>query len=318
MRDLQRRLTAAGFACFDPGVAFGPSTRRAVEAFQTDRGLDVTGTCEPTTWNALVEAGFELGDRLVYLTSPMLRGDDVADLQLRLGALGFDAGRVDGIFGSTTESAVHSFQQQIGLVAGQVLCLDRVAARPTLLPRGGTMTVPGARERNELRPQRPDGGPLRVGIVHRCEANALAGALEVDLSESGATVGVVIDPEWPGCAARINELSVDLCIAISLEDEMRCELGFFEVPGFTSYGGRRLAEDIASELPVVPGGWSAAVLRGGRSPIVRETRAPTVHLRIGPQKRVTAHHSLIAAALHRAIRRWEHDPAGLTSTSTSP
>ena len=36
------------------------------------------------------------------LTAPNLRGEDVAELQRILARLGFDCGRVDGIFGPDT------------------------------------------------------------------------------------------------------------------------------------------------------------------------------------------------------------------------
>ena len=45
----------------------------------------------------------------------MLRGDDVAELQQRLCALGFDTGRVDGIFGDRTSGALAEFQRNAGL-----------------------------------------------------------------------------------------------------------------------------------------------------------------------------------------------------------
>ena len=48
---------------------------------------------------ALIEAGWRLGDRLLVLAAPQLRGDDVTELQDALNQLGFDCGRPDGIFG---------------------------------------------------------------------------------------------------------------------------------------------------------------------------------------------------------------------------
>ena len=45
----------------------------------------------------------------------MLRGDDVAELQQRLCTLGFDTGRVDGIFGDATGRALAEFQRNAGL-----------------------------------------------------------------------------------------------------------------------------------------------------------------------------------------------------------
>ena len=79
MRDLQRRLSALGHesAADDPG-RFAEATERAVRDFQEARGLRVDGVCGRHTWSALVEAGWALGDRLLYHRSPPLRGDDVA------------------------------------------------------------------------------------------------------------------------------------------------------------------------------------------------------------------------------------------------
>lgn len=277
-------------------------------AFQSSRELDPTGVCDPATWEALVEAGRTLGDRLLYLTSPMLRGDDVADLQLRLGALGFDAGKVDGIFGSMTELAIEGFQQQIGLVADRVVGPDTVAALGRLQPRGGTNTVAGVRERVALASRADAGEPLTISLVHRGDGDPLVGPLALDLVAAGRPVHVLIDDDWSRLAEGSNAYDSGVCLALTLDEESACDLTHFEVTGFTSFGGRRLAHLIAEELPPVPSGWSAAEIRGSRSPILRETRAPTVHLRIGPSSVALAHRSLIVAALHRALRRWEESP----------
>ncbi len=51
--------------------------------------------------------------RVLKLTSPMLRGEDVEQVQERLLELGFDeVGRADGIFGSDTDVAVRLFQRE--------------------------------------------------------------------------------------------------------------------------------------------------------------------------------------------------------------
>ena len=104
-----------GGAPIDEDGVFGPSTRAAVEAFQHLRGLRVDGICGQQTWNTLVEAGFRLGDRFLFRRTPMQRGDDVAELQQRLCSLGFDTGRVDGIFGDATGGALADFQRNAGL-----------------------------------------------------------------------------------------------------------------------------------------------------------------------------------------------------------
>ena len=100
IRDIQGRLSSIGFDYSpDHRGEFGEGTSAAVKAFQIERGLDADGIVGSDTWRSLYEAGFRLGDRILYHRRPMLRGDDVEELQRRLNAIGFDAGKVDGSSG---------------------------------------------------------------------------------------------------------------------------------------------------------------------------------------------------------------------------
>lgn len=301
-------MTAAGFSCAATDV-YDDATAHAVSSFQSSRGLPPDGVCDLDTWSALVEAGFGLGDRLLYLTSPMQRGDDVADLQLRLGVLGFDAGRVDGIFGPLTEMAVGEFQQQMGLVTDRVCGPDTVTALRRLQPRGGNSSVAGVRDRVQLLARDPQTTTLRVALVHQGDADTVVAPLAADLTRGGAGVTVVIDSDWSRAAAAVNQFDAEVCVAISLRAQAVCDVRYFETTGFHSRGGRRLAETLVEELPSIPGGWTAAQIQGMRLSILRETRPPTIHLELGPTDIVDHHHSLVVAAIHRALRRWRLDPA---------
>ena len=87
-----------------------------IRSFQQARGLHVTGELNPETLRAIEESRWKLGDRSLYLqNSPLMHGDDVAALQSRLTEMGFNCGRVDGIFGEITESAVKDFQKSVGV-----------------------------------------------------------------------------------------------------------------------------------------------------------------------------------------------------------
>ena len=95
---------------------YDQSVADAVALFQQQRGLTSTGNVNNQTFAALEEARWKLGDRSLYLQpSPLMRGDDVAQLQSRLTDMGFDCGRVDGIFGQKTESAIKEFQKSVGV-----------------------------------------------------------------------------------------------------------------------------------------------------------------------------------------------------------
>ena len=87
-----------------------------IRSFQQARGLHVTGELNEATQRALDESRWKLGDRSLHLQpSPMMRGDDVPALQSRLTEMGFNCGRVDGIFGEVTEAAVKEFQKSVGV-----------------------------------------------------------------------------------------------------------------------------------------------------------------------------------------------------------
>lgn len=137
VRTLQRLLTLAGF---DAGVIdgiFGPMTKGAVEAFQSARGLQVTGLVDQGTWDALES------DAPQILLQRGDRGQEVRSLQLLLASAGFNPGPIDGIFGGLTQSAVTSFQTANDLaVTGQVDqttmdALVLVAEAPTILYQRG-------------------------------------------------------------------------------------------------------------------------------------------------------------------------------------
>lgn len=284
---------------------FGDLTRTAVLEFQEAAGLDANGICDATTWSALVEAGFTLGTRLLCFRSPMLRGDDVAELQLRLGSLGFDAGRVDGIFGPRTQHAVGEFQRNAGLVRDEVCGPETIASLLRLQTRGGTASVTGVREREFLRQRAAATDHLRIAVGSD-EQSPFLDELASELLRSGRSCEVLAGP-WSEQAARTNEFGADLYLGFSAVDTPMVETSYFSSRGYDSDGGRQFAELILAELPVAPG-WTVGHARGQRLPILRETRPPAVLLRLGTPEMIAANRDLVIASLVRAIDRWATEP----------
>src|SRR5262245_19490813 len=135
--DIQARLAALGHSVDpDEHAVFGPGTERAVRAFPEQRHLIVDGVVDEHTWGELVEAGYALGDRVLYLRYPYFRGDDVRALQSGLNLLGFDTGREDGIFGERTDRAVHEFQRNVGLPMDGIVGVSTHEAIRRLRPVG--------------------------------------------------------------------------------------------------------------------------------------------------------------------------------------
>ncbi len=111
---------------FLPAVTdvFTKEVEIALRAFQQERGLTISGIANEITLGALEEARWKLGDRTLFFNNGegqlLMRGDDVATLQNRLIDMGFDAGRVDGIYGLRLANAVKEFQKSSGVMVDGV------------------------------------------------------------------------------------------------------------------------------------------------------------------------------------------------------
>lgn len=303
VRDLHRRLAAAGFGVVPgPPDVFSDATKAAVEAFQRDRGLEVTGCCDTATWDLLVEAGYRLGDRLLYLQSPMLRGDDVTELQLRLSSLGFDTGRVDGIFGPETEKALAEFQRNAGLptdgIAGRAT-ISELCRLGTLVERSDPVAVVREREQLLRAPRELSGRRVVVGDLGGLDA--LATSLARVLRAEGANVLLLDQPDGSAQAAAANNGNAEVFVGVISAETPG--VAYFATDGFASTGGRRLADLCAAALQehVSP---SPCSTTGMRLPVLRETRMPAVLCRIGPPELAVTHAAAIAKGLAEAIRRW--------------
>jgi N-acetylmuramoyl-L-alanine amidase len=304
--DLQRRLDAAGFATGDTDGVFGQRTTEALKQFQTQRGLPVDDQCDATTWAALIEAGYGLGDRVLYLSHPMLRGDDVAELQRRLGGLGFDAGRVDGIFGPDTDRAVREFQRNAGLtvdgLAGPATLdhFDRLGAR---IDR--PEAVAGVREREQLRDDTAGLQDRRVMVAHTGGLDALTRSLARHLATTGADVVVVQHPDPSTIAQQANDYRAHLLMVLELGDPP-CWSAYYGTTDYESAGGRRLAGLVAEQLAAL--GLDTSPTRRMRIPVLRESRMPAVTVHLGPPGHMVTEAATITAACGQAVANWVHQP----------
>lgn len=345
VRDVQARLLALGYVIHQAELEqdlFEASTDAAVRGFQQDRGLLVDGMVGPQAWEELVEAGYGLGDRVVYLRHPPFRGDDIRALQARLNTLGFDPGREDGIFGRQTEEAVRDFQRNVGLTSDGIVgstslqALERLRAS---VPGPGRTTI---RETEGLRlagslegktiaidPAHGPGDPGAVGARGAVESEityAIAERLAASLVERGAKPVLLREPgEDPTAAARIDRAAgsgADLLLSIHLnqhEDPTAegAAAYYFGRLGAVSVAGKALAEVLLERIT------SRLGLRDGRAhpkafALLRETRMPAVRLEPGfisnpREERLLAeggfHHDL-AEAIVEALDRYFAGLAG--------
>ncbi|MEO1065116.1 MAG: peptidoglycan-binding domain-containing protein [Actinomycetota bacterium] len=232
----------------------------------------------------------------------MTRGEDVAELQRRLGRLGFDAGRIDGIFGPDTVGATEEFQRNAGLgidgICGPatVDALDRFGRR-----LGDADPVAAVRERERLRTASDSLVDHRVALGETGGLAAPAAAIRRAMNDAGFRVLTIHHPDGSMHARQANAYDAELYVGLSTHDG-DAALCYYEVPGYVSYGGRLLAQIGCTELAsILPG---PVEVRGMRLPVLRETRMPAVVCRLP----LTAWSAALAPRLGRAtmaaVSRW--------------
>jgi len=265
--------------------------------------LHANGICDETTWTALVEASWKPGDRQLLLTSPNLRGDDIADLQNVLARLGFDCGRVDGIFGPHTSRALADFQSNCGVPPDGVCGPDTL--RIIVRVGGQTGTGPGigaVRERESPRAGLESLANCRVVVGQFGGLSGLPRTLARELRQRGATVMPLDEPDAVAQALAANHFGAHVYVGFQGHTEAAAIAHFYQVPAFESVGGRTLAELIAHEMQSVPG--FAPAVSGMRLPVLRETRMPAVLVTVGPVRAATDATAQLATSVLRALDLW--------------
>jgi N-acetylmuramoyl-L-alanine amidase len=317
--DLQSRLERLGLlARGDVTGIYGSETEDAVAAFQRQRGLRADGSCGGETWAAVVEAGYRLGDRHLYLSYPMIHGDDVADLQRRLSALGFDPGGVDGIFGERTRVALVEFQRNVGLLTDEICGrltigeLERLTARP-----GGADLVSNVRERlvasargATLAGRRiavGEQGGFATGVSAVCRALTVVGAESLPLHH----------PDESEQALSANRALVDCYVGLRLDpDHAALKTMFYRGYRYESETSRILANVLRDEITKQMG-FNDSSTEGMAVRILRETQMPAVLIDLGAPNFVVMRVAELAQAVVSSLEQWvmvDWESAGSSTT----
>ncbi len=266
-----------------------------IRSFQQARGLSVTGVVDEVTTRALEESRWKLGDRSLNLQeSPLMRGDDVAALQSRLSEMGFDCGRVDGIFGVRTESAVRDFQKSVGItIDGKCGPATIIALiRLTKIVSGG---APLAMRENAMQRNRgpalanktivlnPDGtDELVYDVAVRTEGRLLALGASVFL-----TRGLVNNPTESERINFANSGNADLMISLHedvYENEKAHGVSTYyygsDAHGVHSIVGERFASLVQREI-CARTDYANCRTHAKTWDLLRLTKAPTVRIDLG-------------------------------------
>ena len=304
--DLQERLESLGFGRGDdkPGT-YGPGTSAAVQVFQSQRGLRVDGVCDHETWSSLVEAGFRLGDRLLYRRSPMLHGDDVADVQRRLSGLGFDPGGVDGIFGDNTHAAIAEFQHNMGLVTDGICGPVTLSELRRVAPvRGGSDLVTPLREQLKVAATPATLNCKKIAVGEEGGFATGVAAVHRTLLRAGAQSLELHDPDPLAQAQAANTAQADCYVGLRLEPSHgSVKTYFYRGFRYESAASRHLAEllvkAVAARLDLQEAG-----AHGMADVILRRTAMPAVVIELGAPHQVAMKTSDLARAVQESLERW--------------
>jgi N-acetylmuramoyl-L-alanine amidase len=316
--DIRLKLAALGLVeetpASDAGLGspadavFDDEVDTAVRAFQQQRGLSVDGVVGPQTYRLLDEARWRLGDRILsYAVSHLMSGDDVAALQQRLMDMGFDCGRVDGIFGSQTASALMDFQRNTGLVADGTCgpstfkALDRLArtvvgGRPHALRDDEELHRSGPLLHGKVVVIDPghggdDRGVVANGLDEASVVEDLAARVEGRLTATGVhaflTRGADMDLDESERAGFANAAEADLVISLHCDahaDPAAHGVATFfygnDRYGHSSTRGERFADLVQREI-VARTDLLDCRVHGKTWPLLRQTRMAAVRIELG-------------------------------------
>lgn len=241
----------------------------------------------------------------------------MAEVQHHLGRLGFDCGRVDGIYGPGTMNAVADFQRNCGLIADGVCGPDTVTALQVLARQTGTGPgVAAVRELDALTKVDRDLADLRVVIGHFGGLSSLIRQLTQALRSRGAVVTPVDELDPHAQADVANRFAAHVYLGIEARSEGPCAVTFYRVPQFESVGGKSLARHLAAAMTEHIGHLDV-VVDGQRIPILRETRMPAVLCTLGPMAEISDLTPRLAATMMVALGRWARQPL-FPLSETSP
>lgn len=317
VRDRLERLGLLGVCPehVDP-TQFSADVDSAVRTFQQNRGIVIDGIVGPATFRQLEEARWNLGDRVVsYSVGHMTAGDDVANLQQRLNTLGFDAGRVDGVFGRDTDRALREFQRNVGLDEDGTCGPEvwRALDRLSRTVKGGAAGALRSEHHHAMaRTGVADkvvvidpghGGPDYGDVGHRLAeaivADDLCRRIEGRLAAIGTQV-LVTRPRTHDLTQEIDEASraqfanntgADLVVSLHTDAEPTGKARgvatyYFGNPHDESMLGRRFAEIVQGEI-VRRTDLADCRAHGKTWDLLRLTRMPAVRIEFGYLSNVT-------------------------------
>ena len=234
VRAMQTKLAALGYDVAPIDGQFAARTGAAVEAFQADFGLPVTGVGDHATLTTLYAATYR---PLRYGAT----GEDVKRLQVRLTELGFYHGKISGNYLAGTQEAVKAFQlanSMEGNGQADVYVLTEIflgsvvqqsAARPTSTP-GQLTDYLVSETAADLHPTRPDFALPYTQDVNKKSKGQLVKQVQQRLKDIGYYAGPVSGNYLAKTTAAVKQFQAQNALEVTGSVDERTWNALFNDP----------------------------------------------------------------------------------------
>ena len=260
--DLSNKIQAAGYQFPADSV----ECKSLVELFLNDYNIDKTISKE-NLWLELLNHGYDLGDRILNFSNPVLRGSDVEELQEMLSRLGFYSDPINSEYTKELMKAVEAFQENRGLGVDGVVGLStaieiKKLIRPTLdkslneaikgfKPAGSTLNVCINIENNgEYREQ--------VVFYESIKGSGTKNGMNITFaSEAGEEMS------RENIVSFVNKINPSLFLTFKNSDTQSVD--YFKGKHSESNIGKKLAEEIGTKLNIDSVGKNNMLLKNTRA-----------------------------------------------------
>jgi thioredoxin reductase (NADPH) len=265
--DLEEKLLSAGY----PKPKDLSELTSYIDLFLADYSLDKQ-ISKDDLWLELLNQGYKLGDRILNLSSPYLKGSDVEELQELLSRLGFYSDPINSEYTKSLSSAVKDFQENRGLIADGIVGLETALEIKSLVRPNLSTSLNEA-----IKTFRPSQGLLSVAIYvdnvgEYREQVVFYEQLKEACIELGFQVKFVseIDEEISeeNVSKYVNKLSPHLFLIFKHSDNQT--INYFQGKHSESKIGKNISENLSKKID--------AEIAGKNSYLLKNTRAVAVNI----------------------------------------
>ena len=260
--DLSNIIQAAGYQ-FPADLV---ECKSLVELFLNDYNIEKSISKE-NLWLELLNQGYDLGDRILNFSNPVLKGSDVEELQEMLSRLGFYSEPINSEYTKELMKAVEGFQENRGLSVDGVVGLNTAIEIKKLIRPSLDKSLNEA-----IKGFKPTGSSFNICInIENYGEYREQVVFYESIKEVGTKNGMSItfaseageEMSKENIISFVNKINPSLFI--TFENNKTQSVNYFEGKHSVSSIGKKLAEKFGSELNLDSVGKNNLLLKNTRA-----------------------------------------------------